>query len=74
MRIDSPHAEALARLLAAYPAFLESVERNALVWRDGAHDHRRRQVLEKHGFIWGGKWYHFDTMHLEHRPELLPPS
>ena len=30
-------------------------------------------VFEKHGFIWGGKWYHFDTMHFEYRPELLMP-
>lgn len=29
-------------------------------------------IFEKHGFIWGGKWYHFDTMHFEYRPELLP--
>lgn len=29
-------------------------------------------VFEKHGFIWGGRWYHFDTMHFEYRPELLP--
>ncbi|MFT3731713.1 MAG: M15 family metallopeptidase [Hyphomicrobium sp.] len=28
-------------------------------------------VFEKHGFIWGGRWYHFDTMHFEYRPELL---
>jgi D-alanyl-D-alanine carboxypeptidase len=28
-------------------------------------------VFEKHGFIWGGKWYHFDTMHFEYRPEIL---
>ena len=30
-------------------------------------------IFEKHGFIWGGKWYHFDTMHFEFRPELLAP-
>lgn len=30
-------------------------------------------VFERHGFIWGGKWRHFDTMHFEYRPELLPP-
>ncbi len=30
-------------------------------------------VFEKHGFIWGGKWYHYDTMHFEYRPELAPP-
>jgi hypothetical protein len=29
------------------------------------------RVFEKHGFIWGGKWYHYDTMHFEYRPELL---
>jgi len=32
------------------------------------------EVFEKHGFIWGGKWYHFDTMHFEYRPELLIDS
>ena len=31
-------------------------------------------IFEKHGFIWGGKWYHFDTMHFEYRPELLSNS
>jgi D-alanyl-D-alanine carboxypeptidase len=29
------------------------------------------EVFERHGFIWGGKWSHFDTMHFEYRPELL---
>jgi hypothetical protein len=28
-------------------------------------------IFEEHGFIWGGKWGHFDTMHFEYRPELL---
>ncbi len=28
-------------------------------------------VFEKHGFIWGGKWAHYDLMHFEYRPELL---
>jgi len=28
-------------------------------------------VFERHGFIWGGKWFHYDTMHFEYRPELL---
>jgi peptidoglycan LD-endopeptidase CwlK len=28
-------------------------------------------IFEKHGFIWGGEWYHYDTMHFEYRPELL---
>lgn len=29
------------------------------------------RIFEEHGFIWGGYWYHFDTMHFEYRPELL---
>ncbi len=32
------------------------------------------RVFEKHGFIWGGKWHHYDTMHFEYRPELMPPE
>ncbi|HEQ71503.1 MAG TPA: M15 family peptidase [Spirochaetia bacterium] len=29
------------------------------------------EIFEKYGFIWGGAWYHYDTMHFEYRPELL---
>jgi hypothetical protein len=29
------------------------------------------RIFEAHGFIWGGKWYHYDTMHFEYRPELI---
>lgn len=28
-------------------------------------------IFERHGFIWGGRWYHYDTMHFEYRPEIL---
>jgi hypothetical protein len=31
-------------------------------------------IFEKHGFIWGGRWFHYDTMHFEYRPELVPPQ
>lgn len=27
--------------------------------------------MERYGFIWGGKWHHFDGMHFEYRPELI---
>lgn len=30
------------------------------------------RAFERHGFISGVRWYHFDTMHFEFRPELLP--
>jgi D-alanyl-D-alanine carboxypeptidase len=39
-------------------------------WRNGIPIQIVR-VFEKHGFIWGGYWYHYDTMHFEYRPELL---
>ena len=29
------------------------------------------RIFEKHGFVWGGKWYHYDTMHFEYRPEIV---
>ena len=29
------------------------------------------EVFERHGFIWGGKWYHYDTFHFEYRPEII---
>jgi hypothetical protein len=28
-------------------------------------------IMEKYGFIWGGKWMHYDTVHYEYRPELI---
>ena len=48
--------------------------------KDGKLTYRNRiplevvEIFERHGFIWGGKWYHFDTMHFEYRPELLHPA
>jgi len=29
------------------------------------------ESFENTGFIWGGKWHHYDTMHFEYRPELI---
>jgi hypothetical protein len=29
------------------------------------------EAFESEGFIWGGRWFRFDTMHFEYRPELL---
>jgi len=33
--------------------------------------HKLVEIFERHGFIWGGRWYHYDTMHFEFRPEFL---
>jgi len=29
------------------------------------------RAFEEQGFIWGGKWFFFDTIHFEYRPEIL---
>ena len=47
----------------------EAVETN-LEWRNSIPT-EIVEIFERHGFIWGGKWYHYDTMHFEYRPELL---
>jgi len=28
-------------------------------------------IFESNGFVWGGKWRKFDTMHFEYRPEII---
>lgn len=32
------------------------------------------QIFEQHGFLWGGKWAHYDNIHFEYRPEILEYS
>ena len=29
------------------------------------------KIFESYGFVWGGKWLFYDTMHFEYRPEIL---
>lgn len=29
------------------------------------------EVFERHNFVWGGKWSHFDILHFEYRPEIV---
>ncbi len=44
---------------------------------DGSYAYKNKipseivEIFERHGFIWGGKWHHYDTMHFEYRPELV---
>lgn len=71
-----------ARSMHAYGAAIDLNTKYAYYWRWSAGRNapawKNRlplqivRVFERHGFIWGGYWYHFDTMHFEYRPELLP--
>lgn len=65
-----------------YGIAIDIAVKNTDYWRwakpkNGPPKYRNRipheivEVFERHGFIWGGKWHHFDTMHFEYRPELL---
>jgi D-alanyl-D-alanine carboxypeptidase len=51
--------------------------RNSQPGKDGAYPYKNAipieivRIFEKHGFIWGGRWHHYDTMHFEYRPELV---
>jgi hypothetical protein len=68
----------------AYGASIDINTKYAAYWRwskpgkDGRYTWTNQvpqeiiDIFERHGFIWGGRWYHFDTMHFEYRPELLP--
>jgi hypothetical protein len=32
------------------------------------------EAFEAEQFVWGGRWYHYDTMHFEYRPEFFRPE
>jgi len=32
------------------------------------------RAFEAQGFIWGGRWHHYDTFHFEYRPEFFAPA
>jgi hypothetical protein len=41
-----------------------------LVWQNQI-PHEIVEIFERYGFIWGGRWYHIDSLHFEYRPELI---
>ncbi len=66
----------------AYAAAIDIGTATADYWRwnkqvAGRYPYRNRvpfeivDIFERYGFVWGGKWYHYDTMHFEYRPELF---
>jgi hypothetical protein len=72
MRAKSMHSYGAAiDINSAYSAYWRwSASNNNSKWRNEIPIEIVR-IFEKHGFIWGGRWYHYDTMHFEYRPELL---
>lgn len=65
------------RSMHAYGAALDINTKYSDYWLWGKGAYRNRipweivEIFERHGFIWGGKWGHFDTMHFEYRPEYF---
>ncbi len=63
----------------SFGAAIDINVKHSAYWRWNGKHYRYRneiplsivEIFERHGFIWGGKWYHYDTMHFEYRPELL---
>lgn len=53
-----------------YPKYTDQAVEQNIRWRNTI-PWEIVQIFENHGFIWGGKWYHYDTMHFEYRPELI---
>jgi hypothetical protein len=69
------------RSMHAYAAAIDINSEYSNYWRWGSNRGEPKwqnqipieivRIFEAHGFIWGGYWYHYDTMHFEYRPELL---
>lgn len=65
-----PGCEKIEENLSVLPVDLESLD-TFVIKNSGLTADEVVSVFEKHGYIWGGKWHHFDTMHFEFRPEFL---
>jgi hypothetical protein len=71
---------AMDLILKSYPPkeiYWLWAKNKGLVWYDLPYEKRYSppkafiEAFEKFGFIWGGKWLFFDTIHFEYRPEIL---
>ena len=77
-------AGSTARSMHAYGASIDINVAYSAYWRWGGHPEAPVwtnripfeivEIFRRHGFIWGGYWYHYDTMHFEYRPEVLTDS
>lgn len=66
----SPHSYGIAIDLnpkhGAYWRWNPEAKRQAFQYPQAIVD-----IFEEKGFIWGGKWSHYDLMHFEYRPEIV---
>jgi len=68
----SPHAFAIAIDLKRDDCdYWQWANREQGQARLNEYPHSLVTLFERHGFIWGGKWAHFDFLHFEYRPELI---
>jgi hypothetical protein len=67
-------------LMKAQPGmetYWQWTEAKGIDWRSVPPENRQNppsvviRIFEEQGFIWGGRWSRYDTMHFEYHPELL---
>lgn len=69
----SAHSYGIAiDIIVAYSNYWEWEKPN-IVWKNKIPQ-AIVDAFEAEGFAWGGRWYHYDTMHFEYRPELFDPA
>ena len=82
MQARSFHAYGLAvdllpRSLGGKETYWLWAARNRTDWWNVSYNERYHppaaviRAFENYGFIWGGKWLFYDTMHFEYRPDIL---
>lgn len=68
----SPHAFGIAIDLASDKSdYWKWASKEAGGKRLASYPSELVEVFENNGFIWGGKWSHFDILHFEYRPEII---
>lgn len=71
----SPHAFAIAIDLKSDPAdYWKWCNREKGGKRISIYPEEIVKTFEECGFVWGGKWAHFDILHFEYRPEIILKS
>ncbi|MBU3126413.1 M15 family metallopeptidase [Clostridium tagluense] len=68
----SPHAFGIAIDLASDKRdYWKWASKEAGEKRLASYANELVEIFENHGFVWGGKWSHFDILHFEYRPEII---